>query len=125
MAVTPVFQSRPGPGGDCFAACVASILEVGPGDVPDHDGPRWASRWRRWLNERGLTVDFRSGDGRPLADQDDPPAGYAIVGQKVLGGSIHAVVCMGGAIVHDPSPRPFGHPRWPVVLWTIISEINL
>jgi hypothetical protein len=70
----------------------------------------------------GLRVDFRPGDGRPLADQAAPPPGYAIAGQRVLDGSVHAVVCRDGRIVHDPSPRPIGHPHWPVVLWTIIRE---
>jgi hypothetical protein len=93
--------------------------------VPDLTGDRWASALRRWLAARGRRVEFRPGDGRPLRDQADPPAGLAIAGQRVRDGSVHAVVCDGGAIVHDPSPRPFGHPRWPVVLWTIISEIHL
>jgi sRNA-binding carbon storage regulator CsrA len=118
----PVFQSRPGPDGDCYAACVASILEIEPADVPDLIGDRWASVLRDWLDGRRLRVDFRPGDGRPLGDQSDPPRGHAIVGQRVLDGSVHAVVCRDGLIVHDPSPRPFGHLRWPVVLWTLISE---
>jgi hypothetical protein len=117
----PVLQSRPGPGGDCYAACVASILEIELADVPELVGDRWASALRGWLAARGLCVDFRPGDGHPLADQPDPSLGYAIVGQRVLDGSVHAVVCRDGCIVHDPSPRPVGHPRWPVVLWTLIE----
>jgi hypothetical protein len=118
----PVRQSVPGPDGDCYAACVASLLEIDLDEVPDLIGDRWASALRRWLAARDLCIDFRPGDGRPLADQSDPPRGYAVAGLRVLDGSVHAVVCHDGAIVHDPSPRPFGHPRWPVVLWTIIRE---
>jgi hypothetical protein len=121
--VRPVLQSVPGPDGDCYAACVASLLEIGLADVPELMGDRWASVLRRWLAVRGLRVDFSPGDGRPLADQSDPPRGHAIAGQRVLDGSVHAVVCHAGVIVHDPSPRPIGHPRWPVVLWTVISEV--
>jgi hypothetical protein len=117
-----VLQAVPGPAGDCYAACVASLLEIELVEVPDLTGDRWASVLRRWLAARGLRVDFRPGDGRPLGDQADPPRGYAIAGQRVLDGSVHAVVCKGGAIVHDPSPRPVGHLRWPVVLWTLIEE---
>jgi hypothetical protein len=118
-----VLQSRPGPGGDCYAACVASLLEVGLTEVPDlaAAGDRWASALRRWLAARGLCVAFRPGDGRPLADQPDPSPGYAIVGQRVPDGSVHAVVCRDGRIVHDPASRPIGHPRWPVILWTTIG----
>jgi hypothetical protein len=121
--VRPVLQSVSGPDGDCFAACVASLLEVDLAAVPDlaAAGDRWASVLRRWLAARGLRVDFRPGDGRPLADQRNPPRGYAVVGQRGRDGSVHAVVCRDGRIVHDPSPRPVGHPRWPVVLWTIIE----
>jgi hypothetical protein len=123
----PVLQSVPGPDGDCYAACVASILEVGLAEVPDlaAAGDRWAAVLRGWLGRRGMHVGFRPGDGRPLADQADPPQGYAITGQRVLDGSVHAVVCRDGRIVHDPSPRPIGHPLWPVVLWTLIEEIPL
>jgi hypothetical protein len=120
----PVLQAVPGPDGDCFAACVASLLEIELAEVPDlaAAGDRWASVLRRWLAARGLRVDFRLGDRRPLGDQADPPPGPVIAGQRVLDGSVHAVVCRDGRIVHDPSPRPVGHLRWPVVLWTLIEE---
>jgi hypothetical protein len=122
--VTPVYQSRHGPGGNCYEACVASLTGIPLDAVPDlgHDG--WAARLRGFLAGYGWSVRFAKGDGRPLSEQADPPGGYAVVGQRVLNGHVHAAVTRGGVLVHDPSPRPFARPSWPVVLWSILEEVR-
>lgn len=53
--------------GDCFRACVASILELPIEDVPDFcASPRdWEERLHGWLSERGLaTVEVNVGAGQ-------------------------------------------------------------
>lgn len=107
----PVYQTTFGPSGNCFAACVASILGCRLRDVP-RLGKRWTRQLRSWLRRQGLDVLFVRGE---------PPEGLAIAGQRVVDGSIHSVVCRDGEIIHDPSPRPFSDPRFPVELWTVIG----
>ncbi len=91
----PVYQTVPGPRGNCYAACLASILETSLDALPAR-----------------VT----------LAAWDEPPAGYSIASVRVRDGSIHAVVCLDGTIVHDPAGRPFARPADPVVLWTVLEK---
>jgi hypothetical protein len=112
----PVLQTRHGPGGNCYAACVASILETSLDDVPDLCGDaQWGEKLRAWCRARRVTVRFLPGNA-------PAPQGWAIAGVRVLTGSIHAVVCLNGRIVHDPSPRPLTTPQSPVRLWTLLES---
>src|SRR5260370_22421604 len=55
-AMKPVTQSLVGEEGNCFAACVASILEMSLVEVPNFcavDNGWWAA-FQAWLAERGL-----------------------------------------------------------------------
>lgn len=82
------------PGGDCFRACVASILEMPLGDVPhfceegDHEG-KWFRWFRSWLFERGMSVVTYKWNG------EHPP---------------HALV--GYCLVSVPSRHPDAQPGW-------------
>lgn len=46
--------------GDCFATCVAMVLDLPRDDVPDfpagNDDPAWWSEFQSWLDKRGLTA---------------------------------------------------------------------
>lgn len=108
--MTPVLQTVHGPTGNCYAACVASILGIAIGEVPDLLGDE-------------IPVRFFPGCGKPLRDAS-APRGTAIAGLRVLDGSIHSVVCRDGRIVHDPSPRPFASDRDAVLLWTVFRTPN-
>lgn len=109
------------PHGNCFAACVASLLEIGIDDVPDLGD--WNSDWllplNRWLARSGLGyVEFHIA-GEP--SQRLPRGLYAILGgqsprhlQEVDGAPVgHSVVGFIGddwtfKIVHDPHPSRDG-----------------
>jgi hypothetical protein len=110
----PVYQTKFGkPGGNCFPACVASILELRLEDVPDvcNDYPEypdpspWLVAFADWLRPRGL--DFMLA----ALDNTFPPwwTMYWIAGgpQKRTG-IMHAVVYKGQEQVHDPNPRSSG-----------------
>jgi hypothetical protein len=118
------------PGGNCFAACVASILELDLADVPavefekvngspdDPDAVRFWRTWRNWLAEIGF--------GRACigATRDDgvlfEPDGYAILtGKSPRGEWNHSVVCFNGQLRHDPYPDGDG-VRAPYVAWEIL-----
>jgi hypothetical protein len=45
----PVLQTLEYPEGNCFGACLASILELSIDDVPNHHGFNWYNRYEEWL----------------------------------------------------------------------------
>jgi hypothetical protein len=98
--VKPVTQTKFPQRGNCFAACVATILEVDIIEVPAFEevslNPFIPAK--RWLHEHGF--DFHH------STAEYPPPGYAIaVGESPRNPDIqHAVVTLAGQVVHDPHP---------------------
>lgn len=99
--------------GNCWTACIASLLGLPIEDVPDFvqievDGGEdwWGHTWR-FLNGRGylLTiVDLTDpGDG-PYIQCGLSPRSPAADGKAVY----HAVIHEGGRLVHDPHPDGLG-----------------
>jgi hypothetical protein len=125
----PVDQTRFGsPDGNCFAACVASLLEIPLEEAPDlMKLPDWYVAFEEWLRPRGLYPVGFSCDGEP--------PGWALAGLHILSGGsprgdfLHSVVARGREIVHDPHPSRDGlrslkdrivlvplDPAWPSVV---------
>lgn len=92
--------------GNCFAACIASILELPLEAVPnfcDHDD--WRHHVNEWLQPRGLFyVDFRLDDGSWRIEHAVQYAGYHVISGPAERGLRHAVVGYKGNAVHDPHP---------------------
>jgi hypothetical protein len=119
--------------GNCFAACIASLLEVDIAEVPAFEGPRWCEDASAWLQDRSgfslVSVAPMAGglwgpsSDYPLSRQMWRPPGYAILACRRRGPTeaAHAVVVLDGAIVHDPEPGL--HPdRDPYVLnWYVLT----
>ncbi len=114
--IVPTHPNLP-PYGDCFRACIASLLELPALEVPhffdyaDGDADRGFRAANDWLEPRGLGyVDM------PVSAGDLPSfAGLMLRGYHVLSGesglSVHAVVAHRGHPVHDPHPaRPGVRP---------------
>jgi hypothetical protein len=116
----PTYQTRSGENGNCFEACVASLLELSIVEVPT-DLWSW-QKIRGWLKRQGCELTFRHGNGLPLNEQSDPPLGHAIAALSLPDGSVHSVVVFDGQLVHDPSPRLFANSKLPVLLWTLIRR---
>jgi hypothetical protein len=116
--VTPVFQTIYGPGGNCYEACLASMLDLPLAEVPVFSGKDWSIRVREWLAELGRTIRFQPGNYEPLLKQPSP---LAIVGLRTITGYVHSSLCEAGKIIHDPSPRRLSNPYFPVVLWSFIE----
>lgn len=98
----PVYQTIFGkPDGNCFAACIASILEMDLEEVPNFckgDNPRWMFDLNEWLHQFGLgalTVSFH--DEIPLT------MGWCCVGgYGGPEGVMHEVVMKDMKMVHNP-----------------------
>ncbi len=98
--------------GDCQRACIASLLDLEPADVPHfHETDNPATFWRSmnsFLAERGLfhlttgAVDFDQGHFLDSADC------YHMIYGRTERGTLHAVVALNGEIVHDPHPSKAG-----------------
>jgi hypothetical protein len=115
LGVLPVDQTTYGPGrGNCFSACIASILEIPIACVPLFLGINSQSRLQRWLAARGLSATlYRS--ARYV------PPGYSIAtgASPRHVGWMHACVAYDGSVVHDPHPNrdglPFGVEEYVVI----------
>lgn len=94
------------PGGNCFSACVASLLESPIEAVPYFMGAKdWLGEFAAWLAPRGLyPVFFRVAT---CPGDDWRPHGLHILGGESVRGP-HAVVARSNVIVHDPHPSRAG-----------------
>lgn len=107
--VKKVYQTKFGkPEGNCFSACIASILEVGIDDVPCYheDKGVWYRKYQQWL--RSYKLDFVAisdwqGEGKEVC-----PNVYSIVGGISPRNLPHSVVYFGLDMVHDPHPEGGG-----------------
>ncbi len=113
----PVFQTKFGGAdapeedqGNCMAACLASIFEVGLDGVPDFIGQIESGKWwftlSEWLKARNLAILMIK------TPAFDVPAGFAMAGvdsETLLddrgGKDGHMVVVNGGQLAHDPNPN--------------------
>lgn len=115
--MTPVMQDRfrgDGRGGNCLAACIASLLDLPLSAVPQRTTTDTASEanftdWERlalWLHARGLMlleVDGKAWSTNGLLDSEYE-APLCIGGGPSPRGGKHAVVLRGDELVHDPHP---------------------
>jgi len=100
------------PGGNCFSACVASLLElplkVVPyfmGDKPPGEPEEWFAGFLAWLRPLGYwAIPLSVGNGWR-------PEGLCILsGKSPRGSFLHSVVARGTDldVVHDPHPSRAG-----------------
>lgn len=100
--------------GNCFAACVASLLDLPLWMVPPFEdmfgrgGSVWRVRADEWL-ERMFKLEIEDA----LPDAADLPEFYIANGPSSRG-VMHSVIYSGGNLVHDPHPsnEGLGEVRW-------------
>lgn len=116
----PVFQDRfrtKTTRGNCFSACVASILEIQLNDVPNwvEDGEKSGIAWRtlfeRWCACNGIAVIeimFEDGEMPDIYTEAFMIANG--VGTRLFESEFirHSVVYQGKQLVHDPHPEGGG-----------------
>ncbi len=115
----PVFQTRFGfEDGNCFEACIASILEIPLDDIPDFhknakgdNGPAYWKNIAGWCKDKPFNIIAVA-----LTEDHDPLTFFKDSWVIVSGPSprgkedwhIHACVWWNGKIVHDPHPDQQG-----------------
>jgi hypothetical protein len=100
-------ESNPEPG-NCFAACLASILELPIEDVPNFVAFKsdWWWKLNRWLYEKFDSIFIQIPSA---ASYDADCLGYFISSGKGPRGLNHSVVCFGtDGMVWDPHPSGDG-----------------
>lgn len=100
--------------GDCFATCIAMVLDLPQDDVPNFcsSGVNWWWRFQGWLEERGLVsieVNLPPPPWRNLGALT-PGVPVIITGKSPRGDWLHSVVAMtrgeeGFELLHDPHPE--------------------
>jgi hypothetical protein len=112
--MTPIKQTILGPKGNCFAACIASILDCPISNIPDLNAYEESEEWMQvlndWLSGRGL------GYMECLVPMDELDVFFGskdfyhvIVGPTERNSSLfHAVVGRKGKVVFDPHPTDLG-----------------
>ena len=89
--------------GDCFRACMATLLQLPPQVLPNDFSPAWHPNWQNYLKQFGLAL---SPQNRP-----DQPIWYSspwIASVKSLNfeGGVHAILMHeDGRVLHDPSNK--------------------
>lgn len=112
--MTPQHQTVFGDGkGNCFATCIACILDLPVervpnfcGDHPESDG-EWLRAANRWLAQFGLRyIEFTFGDW--VTDSHGLPGCHVVVSGPGPRGCDHATVWLDGKLAHDPHPSGAG-----------------
>lgn len=108
--MTPVMQSKlfckDGiHSGNCYAACLASLLDLPLWMVPPFEdmfaSHSWSTRTDEWL-ERFFGLEL------VMADEGEVPAEPHMVYGPSARGVDHAVIYQGDSMVHDPHPSGAG-----------------
>jgi hypothetical protein len=99
------------PNGNCFATCLACILELDVATVPNfcfENGDDWFNAANAWLTERfHLRMIMLKWDSRASAKYGLGDA-LCIAGGPAERGFAHAVVWKNGKLLHDPHPDSTG-----------------
>lgn len=110
----PVDQTKFGePDGNCFNACVASLLECAIDDLPDlSEIEKSGENWLIGLNDHLRTLGFGVAS---IEWGDEPPASfylpqgcYYIASGTSRRGLLHSTIYKDGSLIHDPHPDRTG-----------------
>jgi len=104
----PVYQTQSGghdeeTPGNCFAACLASLLEVPLDSVPHLVGDSdWMGKANDWLAQFDLAILSFAPPSEPGMPWPGDGGCYHLMGGYGPDGDAHAVVARDGELVHDP-----------------------
>ena len=109
----PTDQTKFGkPEGNCFSACIASILEVPLEALPNLNGysdDDWWLKTQQWIEENSdysyIEVTITTLEEAAYSFGNSY---WIATGKSPRGNCNHAVVFLGGKMVHDPHPDRAG-----------------
>lgn len=87
--------------GDCFAACIASLLELPLEVIPNDHSPSRMAIFSMYLGQFGLELTFHNASG-PIWSES--PWIASVESSNYEGGS-HAILMQGQEVLFDPSTR--------------------
>lgn len=88
--------------GDCFRACMASLLDLPSEVLPNDFSPAWRSNWQNYLKQFGITLSHDSRADKPIIWLSTP--WIATVKSLNYKDGLHAILMHeGGIVLHDPS----------------------
>lgn len=89
--------------GDCFRACMATLLDLPPQVLPNDFSPSWPTNWQQYLKQFGLALSV---SGRPDGPIWLSTPWIASVRSLNFEGSLHAIlVHESNVVLHDPSNK--------------------
>jgi len=97
--------------GNCFEACLASILEIELCEIPMFHEGEWFKRLWEWLQVKNLTYQGMLSRADVFQYKIGIDGYFIVAGESPRGLLIrggHAVVFKDGKIVHDPHPNNNG-----------------
>lgn len=90
--------------GDCFRACIATLLQIPPHVLPNDHSPFWWSNWQRYLNQFGIELSL--GGFKPTDPIWLSTPWIATVPSLNYENGHHAILMhYGGIVFHDPSTK--------------------
>ena len=131
----PVYQTRFGgcdspadERGNCWAAAVASLLEIPLAEsfdiAPIWDDEDWFDQFNTWLKKYGFVcTGWDVSD--PATIEDLPKLGYHLIDAEsttLKNGEHHVLVGYAGEVVHDPNPRATKTGK--VGIWFIFATLD-
>lgn len=131
---TQFYDEEKGTSGDCWRACLASILELDITSVPHFvaedraGGGHWFFETEKWLARRNLWIfEKHLSDGTgwigPIIEGKSGIGYFILNGKSPRGEHLHSVVAQGGNMVHDPHPSRAGLDGPPTAV-TIFVALN-
>lgn len=128
----PIQQTIIGPQGNCYAACVASILEIDIHTLPvPREEEQGIEGWRLYMGRLNgqLIRDYNIWIQNNLTFGEDNSypylPGYHIcsIRSPRVDGSLHAVVAKDGKIVWDPHPEKCAS-EIEIVCWDLVCQYD-
>lgn len=87
--------------GDCFSACLASLLELPIEVVPNDHSEQWFPIVRLFLSQFGLALSFHNAQS-PIWDESP---WIASVRSNNFAEVTHAIIMQNGEVLFDPSTK--------------------
>lgn len=88
--------------GDCFRACMATLLQLPPEVLPNDFSPMWHSNWQKYLEQFGLALSPQNGADKPIWYSEPWIAAVKSLNYDCT----HAILMHhGGIVLHDPSTK--------------------